>query len=131
MSIFKNKKNITKDISKRSLAIETELKKAEPKSEIKSYRASTVLIIKPLVTEKTRNLAIKNNKYIFIVKKESNKKEVKKAIENLYKVEVMDVNIINVKSKPKRLGRNMGKSKQFKKAIITVRKGQTIDVIPT
>lgn len=118
MPIFKKKKTIIEPA-------ETE------KETVAVYHPSVSLLVKPLITEKTRNLAIKENKYVFRVKKESNKKEIKKAIENLYKVEVINVNIINTKSKLKRLGRNLGKTKQFKKAIVTIRKGQSIDVIPT
>ena len=121
MPLFKKKKTTDSDI-----------KPAETKKEtVAIYHSSDSSLINSLITEKTRNLAIKENKYVFRVKKESNKKEIKKAIENLYKVEVINVNIINTKSKPKRLGRNLGKTKQFKKAIVTIRRGQSIDVIPT
>jgi large subunit ribosomal protein L23 len=93
--------------------------------------SSVGLVIRPMITEKSRDLAIRENKYVFLVKNNANKNEIKKAIENLYRVEVTGVNMINVKSKPRRLGRNLGKTQQFKKAIVAVKKGQTIDVIPT
>ena len=125
MPFLKKKKTISSGIK----PVETKKEKTEKTGGV--YQPAVNLLIKPLITEKTRNLAIKENKYVFNVKKESNKKEIKKAIENLYKVEVIDVNIINTKSKPKRLGRSLGKTKGFKKAIVTIRKGQTIDVIPT
>jgi len=125
MPFLKKKKTISSDIK----PVETKKEKTEKTGGV--YQSAVNLLIKPLITEKTRNLAIKENKYVFNVKKESNKKEIKKAIENLYKVEVVNVNIVNTKSKPKRLGRSLGKTKGFKKAIVTIRKGQTIDVIPT
>jgi len=125
MPFLKKKKTISSGIK----PVETKKEKIEKTGGV--YQPAVNLLIKPLITEKTRNLAIKENKYVFNVKKESNKKEIKKAIENLYKVEVINVNIINTKSKPKRLGRSLGKTKGFKKAIVTIRKGQTIDVIPT
>ena len=123
MGIFQKKK-ISDDISN---------KPAESAKVNQPYftHLSVGLVIKPMITEKSRDLATKENKYVFLVKNNANKNEIKKAIENLYRVEVTDVNMINVKSKPRRLGKNLGKTKRFKKAIVAVRKGQTIDVIPT
>lgn len=139
------KKKISDDISNRRFAIAPKAiyreklaikKTGKPVESAKANQphfahSSVGLIIRPIITEKSRDLAIKENKYVFLVKNNANKNEIKKAIENLYRVEATDVNIINVKSKPRRLGRNLGKTKQFKKAIVAVKKGQTIDVIPT
>jgi len=128
MAIFQKKKTLNSEKSN----VQT-VKLTENKIETVNvhHRFPTVSLIRPLITEKTRDLATKENKYVFLIKKNSNKKEIKKAIENLYKVEVTNINIINVKPKPKRLGRNLGKGPHLKKAIITIRKGQSIDVIPT
>lgn len=82
------------------------------------------------ITEKATGLA-NIGKYIFIVDKKANKPQVKKAIESMYKVKVDSVNIVNAKGKMKRLGRSLGKTSGFKKAIVTLRKGDKIDVVPT
>jgi large subunit ribosomal protein L23 len=88
------------------------------------------LILKaPHITEKATNLAEKNQ-YVFRVWQKANKNEVKKAIENLYKVKVMDVKIINVPAKRRRLGRISGWKKGFKKAIVRIKEGQKIEVMP-
>lgn len=81
------------------------------------------------ITEKTGDLT-HNKKYVFMVDKKSNKPEIKKAIEFIYKTKVASINIVNAKEKPKRLGRTMGKISGFKKAIITLKEGK-IDVMPT
>ena len=78
-------------------------------------------ILSPIVTEKSTGLSEKN-KIVFKVPNKSNKKIVKKNIEKLFKVNVVKVNIINKQSKKKI------KVKGFKKAIITLKKGQSIDL---
>lgn len=83
------------------------------------------IIIEPLVTEKSISLS-ESGKYVFVVQKKATKNEIKKAVEKTFKVKVTDVNIINRKEKVKRRGRIMGKSPGFKKAIITLAKGQKI-----
>jgi len=89
------------------------------------------LLVKQVwVTEKASNLS-NFGKYIFVIDKSANKSEIKKAIESIYSVKVISVNIINSKGKSKRLGRSMGKTSAYKKAIITLKKGQKIDVVPT
>lgn len=81
------------------------------------------------ITEKAGNLT-HAKKYVFIVDKKTNKPEVKKAIESIYKIKVASINIVNAKEKPRRLGKTMGKVSGFKKAIITLKEGK-IDVMPT
>ncbi|MEK7194020.1 MAG: 50S ribosomal protein L23 [Patescibacteria group bacterium] len=82
------------------------------------------------ITEKATDLA-NVGKYIFIVDRKANKPRIKKAVETMYKVKVDSVNIVNTKGKMKRLGRSLGKTSAFKKAIVTLRKGDKIDVVPT
>jgi len=95
------------------------------KESIKIYQ----ILKAPHITEKTTNLAEKNQ-YVFRVWQKANKNEIKKAIENLYKVKVMDVKIINVPAKRRRLGRISGWKKGFKKAIVRIKEGQKIEVLP-
>jgi large subunit ribosomal protein L23 len=83
------------------------------------------IIIKPVVTEKSMDL-LADNKYTFIVDKKANKTEIKNAIESIFKVKVDSVHTINVKGKPKRLGRFEGKTASRKKAIVALKAGQKI-----
>ena len=90
------------------------------------------IIIKPLVTEKMTNITDKQpNRYGFIVRPQADKLQIKKEIESLYNVNVVDVNTIryNVKrsSRYTRAGLVQGKKNAFKKAIVTLKEGQTID----
>jgi len=80
-------------------------------------QADKLLIKKPLVSEKGTDLSALD-KYIFLVHPESNKKQIKEVIESIYKVNVIKVNIV----------RNRKKGDSYKKAIITLQKGETIDV---
>ena len=84
-------------------------------------------IISPIVTEKSTNLS-EQNKIIFKVNKVFNKKLIKKNIEKIFKVEVIKVNIINKKSKIKSTRGRKVKISGFKKAIVTLKKGQNIDL---
>lgn len=89
------------------------------------------IIIRPIVTEKYTKLGEKYNKYGFIVNRKANKLQIKKAIEDLYGVEVIDVNTMVYSGKKKvrytRTGFIVGKTNSYKKAIVTLKEGQTID----
>lgn len=90
-------------------------------------------IIYPRLSEKAYLLAGKSNVYVFNVPTQSNKIEIKKAVETIYSVKVTDVNLLNTKGKAKRTvrkgGRQIkGRRSDYKKAYITVEKGQTIPV---
>jgi large subunit ribosomal protein L23 len=98
------------------------------KNRKKSGKAFLVLS-SPRITEKASNLTAQDQ-YVFNVWKEANKIELKRAIEDIYSVEVISVNTINVPKKARRVGRRTGFKKGFKKAIVTLRKGQKIEVLP-
>ena len=84
-------------------------------------------IISPVITEKSSNLS-SQNKVVFKVRDDANKKTLKKNIEKIFKVNVIKINIINKRSRTKlRQGRKV-KVTGFKKAIITLKKGQSIDL---
>lgn len=85
------------------------------------------VLLAPRVTEKS-TLAGALNKYVFKVATASTKKEVTKAIEKKYGVHVSSVNIINAPGKNVRLGRTLGRVPGFKKAIVTLEKGDRIEV---
>ena len=84
-------------------------------------------IISPLVTEKSTNVS-EQNKIIFKVNSKANKKNLKLNIEKIFKVNVTKINIINKKSRFKTTRGKKVKVKGFKKAIITLKKGQNIDL---
>jgi len=83
----------------------------------------------PHITEKTTDLGRKNQ-YVFRIWAKANKVEVKKAIEDLYKVKVIDVKIIKIPAKRRRFGRISGWKKGYKKAIVKVKEGQKIELFP-
>ena len=84
-------------------------------------------ILFPVVTEKSTNLSVQN-KIVFKVPNKSNKKNLKKNIEKIFKVNVVKVNIINKKGKIKVVKGKKILAKGYKKAIITLKKGQNIDL---
>ncbi len=87
------------------------------------------IIIEPLITEKTMSLSQEKNKATFIVKKGSNKIAIKKAIEHIYGVHVTGIQTVNVHSKAiSRGSRYKGKLASYKKAIITIKDGEAIDL---
>ncbi|MBQ1512304.1 MAG: 50S ribosomal protein L23 [Erysipelotrichaceae bacterium] len=87
------------------------------------------LIIKPVVTEKSLKIQEENNTVVFEVEKSMNKIHVKQAIEEIYNVKVESVNIVNTKSKTKRVGRYTGKTHAFKKAYIKLAPGSSITIL--
>lgn len=89
------------------------------------------IIIKPVITEKMTEMGEKLNRYGFIVHKKANKLQIKKAVEDLYGVEVASVNTMTYRGKTKsrysKTGIITGKTAAYKKAIITLAEGETID----
>lgn len=85
------------------------------------------IIVRPLVTEKMAREAEKN-KYGFLVNRQATKKQIKEAVEELYKVKPIAVNVINMQGKTVKRGRIAGKRSDFKKAIVTIISGQSITV---
>lgn len=85
------------------------------------------IIKAPVVTEKAAVEAEKN-KYSFYVDPKANKTEIKLAIEKLFNVKVLDIRTINVHPRKKRVGRYTGLTNRRKKAIVTLEKGQTIEL---
>ncbi len=87
------------------------------------------LLKNPLITEKgTQGSSL--GKYLFLVDKKATKPEIKKIVGAVYKVDVTAVNIVNVKSKKRRLGQTLGVRPGYKKAIVTLKVGQKLDVLP-
>ena len=88
--------------------------------------ASYNILHSPHISEKA-SIASEGGSYVFKVSKKSNKFLIKEAIEKLYGVDVRRVNIVNVRPKFRRLGMHEGEKSGYKKAIVTLTKGQTID----
>lgn len=82
---------------------------------------------RPIITEKGTLLKDKFNKVTFEVNPKFNKIEIKEAIERIFKVKVLNVRVINVPGKKKRLGRTLGKRSDWKKAIVTLKPGERIE----
>ena len=85
------------------------------------------IIKKPLLTEKSY-VGIQNKVYSFIVDKRATKTEIKEAIEKIFNVKVSAIRTINVKPKKRRVGRYTGLTTRYKKAIVSLAEGQTIDL---
>lgn len=86
------------------------------------------IIIAPVVTEKSAAMAENGRTYTFKVAKSANKIQIAQAIESAFNVQVESVRTLNTKSKTKRVGRYTGKTKTYKKAIVTLRDGNSIEL---
>ncbi len=76
------------------------------------------IILRPIITEKSTLVKETGNQYVFEVLRSANKIEIRKAVEKLFKVKVIDVHVQNMEGKKKRLGRYAGKRSDWKKAIV-------------
>ena len=85
------------------------------------------IIIRPVITEHSYDMMSKNT-YTFEVAKEANKIEIAKAVEAIFNVKVVKVNTLNVKSKPKRVRFATGRTRTWKKAMVTLKEGDTIEL---
>ena len=85
------------------------------------------IIRRPLITEKSNIQKESDNQLTFEVDRKANRIEIRRAIERIFKVKVASVRTIQVKGKTKRRGRTVGKRRDWKKAIVTLRPGERID----
>jgi large subunit ribosomal protein L23 len=85
------------------------------------------VLLAPVVSEKSYSL-ITDRKYTFKVHKDAHKTQVRQAVEELFDVHVLNVNIVKVQSKPKRRGATKGIRPGWKKAIVQVREGESIEI---
>lgn len=102
---------------------------AESKVATKEKKLIFGILKKPHITEKASVLD-SYGQYIFEVYPRANKNQIKKAVESFYNVNVEKVRIIVIPPRPRRLGRTMGTKSGFKKAIVTLRKGEKIELVP-
>lgn len=84
------------------------------------------ILRRPLITEKNTML-MTSHKYTFEVHRDANKHQVKEAVEKLFNVDVLRVNVINVPGKMRRVGRNRGMTSEWRKAVVTIKPDQRIE----
>jgi len=89
------------------------------------------IIVKPMLTEKSLVIRDTQNRYSFAVRRDSTKPEIKEAVEKLFKVKVTSVHTIAVRGKLHRMGQFQGYRPNWKKAIVTLKAGDKIDVAQT
>lgn len=87
------------------------------------------IIKKPVITEKATDLSVTSNTYTFRVPRDANKVEIRQSIEKIFEVKVTGVNTLSVRSKWRRRGYTYGQTQSWKKAMVTLAEGQTLDVL--
>ena len=87
------------------------------------------IIVRPLITEKTMKMQADNNKVTFEVARHANKTQVRMAVEEIFKVKVEKVNIVNVRPRTKRVGKYEGTTSAVRKAIVKLAEGQKIELV--
>jgi|SRR3989344_8326240 len=121
----KNSENIEKkEIKEKKESLVVDLKPKKDRERV--VRGGDIILKSQHVTEKATDLE-KNNQYIFKVTKSINKTDIKKAVENLYNVIVLNVKVINIPKKKRRARGRIAWISGYKKAIISLKKGQRID----
>ncbi len=106
---------------------EHEPKHVKSNVKVSAHSTSFKILVKPLVTEKSA-IAESKNKYSFLVAKSANKNQVKTAVAEIYGVQPTRVNIANVEGRAVRFGKSAGRRGDYKKAIVTLPAGKTIDI---
>ncbi len=87
------------------------------------------IIKKPLITERSAYLKDRYNQIIFHVDINANKRDIKKSVERIFNVKVVSINTLTMKGKVKRFGRILGKRPDWKKAIVTLKEGEKIEIL--
>ncbi len=123
VSVVKTKtvKKITDESEKKEASVRTG-------TSVQSRKYVYDMLAHPYITEKTSAMKADANKYVFIVAKTANKPELRKVIQEKYKVTVTKINMINIPSRKIIVGRTMGTKNGFRKAIITLKTGDSIEI---
>jgi large subunit ribosomal protein L23 len=87
------------------------------------------IILQPLITEKSTKMKETENAIVFVVNRKANKIEIKQAIQKMFDVRVETVRTMNMHGKVKRMGRFEGKRPDWKKAIVTLKEGESVDFL--
>lgn len=140
MALFGKKKTVVKDGAKdqaqasasaqesmQDLYKETAVAATSDKKERPGRVAAATILVKPLVTEKATNLSA-NHKYVFVVSARANKISVAQAIKSVYGVKPLKVNLINMEGKSVSRGRISGRRRNWRKAIVTLAKTDSIKI---
>lgn len=125
------KASVVKTEDKKNEKVEKPQAKVEIKTtstKTKNAKFSYDAIKQPHISEKASYLAEKDQ-YIFEILPNYNKKEIKDAIEGIYKVDVLSVNMIKIPAKKRRLGKTEGFRKTYKKAVVKIKNGQKIEIL--
>jgi len=140
LDFLKNNNDVEKAKSTKKPAKVSAVKKAESKEKLESApvkasvdktrntKFSYEAIKQPHISEKASYLAEKDQ-YVFEILPNYNKNEVRKSVEGIYGVNVLSVNIIKIPAKKRRLGKTQGFRKAYKKAIVTIKEGQKIEIL--
>ena len=136
-NLFKKKETVTKEtpLEQKGVPDIAEEKKEEPEKAVISAKKSkkddiTVpTLIGPHVTEKA-SMLMEENKYTFKVYNQATKGQIKQAVEGIYGVDVENIRVLRIPEKTIRVGKREGIKKGYKKAIVKVKKGQEIDLLP-
>lgn len=91
----------------------------------------TDIIKGPIITEKLDRAREEHHQYGFLVDREANKTEIRHAVEKLFKVNVVEVRTSIARGKVKRIGRSVGRRPNWKRALVTLKEGQSIDLFET
>ncbi len=91
-------------------------------------REYRTIVRRAMITEKGTRIREKQNGYLFEVARDANKIEIKRAVESIFNVKVDSVRTVRMHGKPKRMGRYTGRRPDWKKALVTLKKGQTIEL---
>src|SRR5690349_3831186 len=86
------------------------------------------VLLGPHVSEKQSRIAEESNQFVFRVRRDATKTDIKAAVELMFEVKVQDVNVVNVGGKQKRFGQRLGRRQDFKKAYVRLAPGQNIDM---
>ncbi|MCX5749421.1 MAG: 50S ribosomal protein L23 [Candidatus Saganbacteria bacterium] len=86
------------------------------------------IIIRPLITEKA-TLLKKDDIYVFVVRADATKIDIRRAVEMMFSVKVLDVNTVKLKGKPRSMGKHAGRTSSWKKAYVKLKAGQRIELI--
>ncbi len=108
------------------------LSRAEGSSSKQALRnpANEFIIKHPLITEKAYTMGL-TGQYVFVVDKQTNKSEIKKAIKKIYNVDPVSVNTVTIRGERQHFKGVAGKKTTLKKAIVTLKKGQKLDIMPS
>ena len=86
------------------------------------------VIVRPVITEKSSDQVERQGAYTFVVARDANKHQIAEAVSELFEVDVADVRTMRYRGKAKRVGRHAGRRPAWKKAVVTLREGETIDI---